>query len=277
MAVNLKTFFRLLGAYARMDLAWFLRDTKYCLLFMLADGVSALAAVTGTLLLSAKLGGFGGLSQDQVLFMLGFALGVEGVFSLFFVNNNADHISRIIGRGQLDHVMIMPVPLPIHLFTHGFAPCTGVTTLLVGVGMLTLATIRLDIAVTPLWVLTLIGCLLLGVSIIFSVIYIISSLAFYAPAAAEEIAGTAHGLFSMKGYPLGNLPPLWQGLLCTVVPVGAVAYLPARALLGQGGLVGAVALVAAVFGLTAFICFRRGLRHYARIGCSRYLPFGHRS
>ena len=35
MAVNLKTIFRLLGAYARMDLAWFLRDTKYCLLFML--------------------------------------------------------------------------------------------------------------------------------------------------------------------------------------------------------------------------------------------------
>ena len=96
----LKTALRLFRNAARMDLLWLLRDTKTALLVITTDVVTTLSSLAGILLLSARYDGIGGMTGDQVLFMLGYATCVDGLFMTFFAMNNTGHISRVIGRGQ---------------------------------------------------------------------------------------------------------------------------------------------------------------------------------
>ena len=281
MADNLRTLFRLYRLYARMDFLWFLRDTKYCLLQISADVVTVFSTVAGMLLLSAKFGGLGGMDENEILFMLGYAVTVEGLYMFFFVSNNIWQISRVIGRGQLDHCMIQPVPLWIQLATQGFAPFSGSGPLLCGLFLLARAAGGLGLAWTPGTVLILAGSVLCSSTVLLSCVFWVSCTAFYAPAAAEEIAGEALSVFSStKSYPLGGVSPSWQIFLCTVMPIGLTAWLPSFGLLrrGDGGYAAlAMTAVAASCFLTVMtLTFRKGLEYYARQGCSRYSGFGHR-
>jgi len=265
-----------------MDLLWFLRDTKYCLLQIFADIISAISTIMGILLLSERLGGIGGISRMEILFMLGYGVAVEGLFIVMFVNGNIGQISRIIGRGQLDHNILQPVPLWTQLLTQGFAPFSGNGQLLCGIGLLWFASRQLQIIISFPAVGILVISLCCSCIIMTSVIWLISCLAFYAPAATEEIAEQALHLFSStKSYPLGTLSFYWQAILCLVIPLGLTAWFPSRFLLNKpiyslsaGFLL--LALAALIFLLLFIISFRRGLNYYAKHGSPRYTGFGHR-
>ncbi len=263
-----------------MDAGWFLRDTKLFLLNVLTDVVSNGAAVTGVLLLSERFGGIGGMSRGQVLFQLGYALLVEGVFMLFFMMNNVGHISRPIGRGQVDHMLLQPVPLWMQLITNGFIPASGSSMLVCGVAITAWAARSLGLAVTPLWVLALLGCLLCSAAVTLGFTYIVSAVAFWAPVAGEEVASTTVDLFfTTRMYPLGGTAPAVQTALCTVLPVGLAAWFPANLLLGQhpNHLPAALlAAMAAALTVLATLTFRKGLKHYATTGSVRYSDRGFR-
>ena len=73
-------FISLYGLYAKMDIAWFLRDTITCLICICADFISNIAAVTGVFLLAWRFDGVGGMNKYEVLFMLGYVTVITGVF-----------------------------------------------------------------------------------------------------------------------------------------------------------------------------------------------------
>jgi ABC-2 type transport system permease protein len=106
-------------------------------------------------------------------------------------------------------------------------------------------------------------------------------LAFWAPRAAEEISSSAtHLLDQLKPFPLDGLSPLLLGGLMTVVPVGAMAWSPCRALLGIDSAAYAgwiTPLIAFTLSLIAIGIFRKGMQHYEQTGSQRYSNFGHRS
>lgn len=280
MAASIRQLFQLLGIYAKMDLLWFLRDTKYCVLNILSDIVSTLAAVSGVFLLAEQFGNIGGMDQSQILFMLGYASLVDGVISMCFSMNNVAWISRIIGRGQLDHRLIQPVPLWMQLLTEGFIPVSGNSGIVCGVGITAYSISQLGLSPGPLWLLALAGSVLMSVAVILSFSYITSSLAFYAPVAGEEISTTAIRFFgSLKTIPLGGLALPAKVALSTVLPIGLTAWLPASILLGQNtqGLVrGLPVLVTIILVLTASTLFKKGMKYYAKSGSIRYLDRGHR-
>ena len=263
--------FRLYGLYGKMDLVWFLRDTKYCLIYMISDLICTLSSIAGIFLLSENFGGFGGMDQQEVLFMLSYATVVNGIYMMFFMGNNTAMVSRIIGRGQLDHSMIQPVPIWIQLMAQGFSPVSAHSTLVWGIGMVIYSARRLPIAISPGW------CIMLAVN----AVYLLSCLAFYAPAAAEEIAQSGLDLFSINTYPLGTLGKRVRNLFCLFIPIGLTAWLPSHSLLSYGygsslpGLFAAPAMAACLLLLT--ICFfQKGMKYYATNGSPRYSGFGHR-
>ena len=198
-----KTLLRLFKLYGKMDLLWFLRDTKYCLLYMSTDLICLFCSMAGIFLLSVRFGGFGGMTEAEVLFMLGYSTLVDGIYMMFFMGNNTSMISRIIGRGQLDHVVIQPVPVWMHLLCQGFSPVSANSTLLCGMILTGFALGRLQMAVSPVFLLLLAINALASCLMIVAVMYLISCLAFYAPAAAEEIAQSGLDLFGE------NVPP-WR-------------------------------------------------------------------
>lgn len=286
MADNIKTLFRFYKIYAKMDLLWFLRDTRYCLLFMVSDLICLLCSMSGIFLLAARFGGLGGMEGQEILFMLGFASVTDGIYMLFFMSNNTGQISRIIGRGQLDHTMVQPAPLWIQLLSQGFAPVSSCGTLIMGIGISAYAVHGLALSVTPLWLLFFVVNAASSCLIMMAVIYLISCLAFYAPAAAEEIAQSGIDLFASKSYPLGGLPKKMQVLFCVFIPIGMGAWFPSKGLLELAGtpvptlheyfaLLSAPALAAALVLVTAIV-FQKGMKHYATYGSPRYSGFGHR-
>jgi ABC-2 type transport system permease protein len=262
-----------------LDILFITRSTSTALAWYLADIIIGLAAVTTTLFLAERFDGIGPWSHGQVLFLLGYALLVRGSLNAFF-NYNVAHISRRIGRGQLDHLMVQPQPLWMALVTEGFAPVTGGAMLVPGIGLLAYAAGQLGLDVSPGWLALLLGNIAASMAIVMAFNFAWATLAFWAPRSAEEINHSTWNLMmTLQGFPLEGLPALVLGGLLTIVPVGLIAWLPSRALLGigmptwSGVLVPAAALLLA--GVAAAI-FLRGLRQYGRTGSTRYLSWGHR-
>lgn len=280
MAVRLRQLFQLWGIYAKLDLLWFLRDTKYCVLNIIADSVSTLAAISGVFLLAQRFGNIGGMDRNQVLFMLGYACLVDGVIQMCFSMNNIAWVSRLIGRGQLDHRLIQPVPLWMQFLTEGFIPVSGNSGLVCGIGITAYSIAQLNLSSGLVWILALSGSVLLSVAVVLSFSYILSSIAFYAPVAGEEISTVAIGFFgSLKTIPIGGLAMPIKAALVTVLPIGLTAWLPANILLGQppqGFSQGFPVLLTLILVLTASALFRKGMKYYAKSGSIRYLDRGHR-
>ena len=125
MADNIRSVFKLLKLYAKMDLNWLLQDCTSFIIVVISEALQNLSGMAGVLLLAIRFGGVGGLSTDEILFMLGFFELADGLAFTLFGNYNVMHISRRIGRGQVDHMLIQPRPLWMQLLTEGFMPFSG--------------------------------------------------------------------------------------------------------------------------------------------------------
>ncbi len=280
MVAKIKRILRLYGLYAKMDLAWLLRDRFFAALAILADITSNLSAVTGVFLLSWRFDGIGGMSKYEVLFMLAYGTIITGIFQTFFAGCNVGHISRVIGRGQLEHVFIQPMPIPLQLCTSAFIPFSGSSNLISGSIIMAIAVKSLEINLPWWWILSLIGNLIVTMAIILGQSYLASSLAFYAPVQAEEISTYVIDQLGYIGnFPLSGMPLFLQLPLISIIPTGLLAWFPTLVLFGKPplGLPSWYPLLFAIllWGITSYI-FRKGLKHYVEKGVNRYQPTGHR-
>ena len=277
--VTVKRILGLLAISAKMDLAWLLRDAKYAMAGISADIISNLATVSGVFLISVRFGGIGGMSADEVLFMMAYSTLTTGIFIMFGSGNNF-HISRIIGRGQLEHLFLQPLSLKVQLATCGFMPFTGCSNFVAGIILMVVAARRLCLPVSLGWALALAAQLFTTMVIIVARAYLVSSMAFYSPVAAEEISTTAiEGTWFLSTFPLSGMPLFIQIPLLTLLPEGLMAWFPALCLLGRPPLsLGAYypMLVALVISILASFVFRKGLNHYVTKDSNRYVPYGFR-
>lgn len=262
-----------------MDLQWFTQDTFTCIMCIISDIVANIASISGIFLLSVRFEGVGGLSADAVLFMLGFYTMADGL-TYMFGSFSTSHISRRISRGQLDHMLIQPLPLWMQLITGGFVPVSGHSTFVCGAALTAVAATRLRLAVSPLWLALLLVYLLARTAIVIGINYLAGSAAFYNPVACEEISSLTNDLFvSLGRFPLSGMPGWLTGILVTVLPVGLTAWLPSLVLLGQ--LHAPLAMLLPVLaGITlmslATFAFQKGMKHYVTYGSTRYRDMGHR-
>ena len=281
MADNLKDLLRLWRLYARMDLLWLTQDFSSALLVMLSETLGSLSGMAGVLLLAVRFGGVGGLSADEILFMLGFFELANGLSWILLGNYNVIHISRRIARGQLDHMLLQPRPLWLQLVTEGFMPFSGCHGLLVGIALTALAVHRLHLALTPGWVALLIFTIVIHGALQVSQSFLYGAMAFWRPVACEEISTMILDLGTQLGrFPLFGLPRWLLAVLHTALPIGLLGYFPALALLGMLDRRVAVTLpllVAGLFVTAAIAAFRKGLKHYEIYSCPRYKRMGFRN
>lgn len=263
-----------------MDLAWFLRDTKFCLMAICADFVSNIAAVTGVFLLAWRFEGVGGMGKFEVLFMLGYVTVITGVYQLFFSSFNTGHISRRIGRGQWEHMMIQPIPLPVQLVVEGFIPVSGSSNFIAGGTLIAVALANLGIAPSLWWIVLLAENVVVSMVILLSLSYLFSAAAFYALAQAEEISSYVFdSTGELSTYPLAGMGLAIQIPLLTLFPAGLLGWFPSQALLGKPplGLTHYYPLLVAVVLVTITKkVFQKGLDHYVKVGTNRYTAIGHR-
>lgn len=271
---------RLYALYAKMDAAWFFRDTKFCLLAICADFISNIAAVTGIFLLAWRFDGVGGMNKYEVLFMLGYVTVITGVYQTFFCNYNTGHISRRIGRGQFEHMLIQPVPIPVQLLAEGFIPVSGSSNIISGCVIISIALKNLGIVPAWWWIFSFIANVAVTASIIVLLSYLFSTAAFYAPAQAEEISSYVIDTSgNLSTYPLSGMSLAVQIPLITVFPAGLLGWFPSLVLLGRPPLdlpVFYPFIVATLLFIVTAKLFKKGLKHYVKTGTNRYSAAGHR-
>jgi len=278
--VKIRRVLKLYALYAKMDLAWLLRDSTFAVLAICADVISNLSAVTGVFLLAWRFDGIGGMNRFEVLFMLAYATMTTGIFQTLCSGGNTGHISRRVGRGQLEHMFIQPVSLPLQLATEGFIPFSGSSNLISGAVIMVIAIANLGISLPWWWILSLIGNLIVTIAIILGKSYFASSLTFYAPVQAEEISSYVIDSFGhISTFPLSGMPLYLQLPLITIIPTGLLAWFPTLALFGKApfGLTAWYPLLfAIVLWMVAAYFFRKGLNYYVKKGINRYHVMGHR-
>jgi ABC-2 type transport system permease protein len=171
----------------------------------------------------------------------------------------------------------------MQVMTQGFTPFSGNAHFACGIVLAVAASRQLGVTFSLLRVLTMGICLISSCLIMASVIWIFSCLAFYAPAATEDIAEVIHLLFiTTKPYPLGGVGGVLQIFLCSAFPIGLTAWFPSLYLLDKPVLEGRFSslyfllIILLMFSLLATFTFRKGLKHYAKNGSPRYTGFGHR-
>lgn len=276
--VSLKRYFKLLGIYARMDLASLMRDSKFMALVIAADLISNLSAVSGIFLLAWKFGGIGGMDRFEVLFMLAYGNIVMGFLNMMG-GCNALFPSRIIARGQWEHMFIMPLPYWVQL-TVGIFPFTGSGTLLSGIALLIVALCNLDLQLPWWWAGLLVLQLVFSMVIVVSLSYLLSSLSFYAPVQCEEISSTViYSVEHTMTFPLSGMPGYIRYPLLTLFPAGLTAWFPSMILLGKTTVFENIypPVFALFAAFTAAHFFRKGFRYYVKKGINRYVSGGHRS
>ena len=130
-------------------------------------------------------------------------------------------ISRRIGRGQLDHVLIQPQPIWMALLTEGFCPFSGAVVMAPGLLLMAWTLPRLGARLGAAWFSALLLNMAASTAITLSFQFLWGSLAFWAPRAAEEInSSTSSLLRQLRLYPLDGLGSALTGGLLSVLPVG---------------------------------------------------------
>lgn len=270
----------LLAANGRLGLEPFLRGGWQAIGWVVGETLINLSTVAGTLLLVGRFAGIGLWGSVDLYFMLAFILIAQGIANVFS-GRNVLMISRKIGRGQLDHALLQPLPLWKALAAEGFSPFDLLVTLIVGVSALIWTITELPQAHDVLWL----GALLLNIASASCVIvfyqYVWGALGFWSPRGAEEVNTASASLSrNLAAYPLDMAPRAVMGVLVTVAPVGFIGWVPAGSLLGIGSGFGLGVLAAPCAALAlaaiAVLIFRIGLKRYARYGSGRYSEFGHR-
>ena len=276
--VTFSRYLKLLGIYAKMDLASILRDTKFMIIVIFSEICANVASISGVFLLAWKFNGIGDLNQFEVLFMLAYGNIVMGTLNTMG-GCNALFPSRIIGRGQWEHMFIMPLPYRVQL-TVGVFPFTSSSNLISGFILMSIAVRHLDITLPWWWILSLLGNILISMVITVGLSYLVSSFAFYAPVQCEEISSAV--IYSAEytaTFPLSGMPPYMKLPLLTIFPAGLIAWLPTWIILGKAPMIANLypLVFAALLSLLAAHFFRKGFKYYVQKGINRYVSGGHRS
>lgn len=276
--VSLRRYFELVSIYAKMDLATLMRDTGFMLACVISDLCANISSISGIFLLAWKFGGIGGLNKYEVLFMLAYGSIAMGALDAMG-GCNALFPSRIIGRGQWEHMFIMPLPYSVQL-TIGAYPFTSSSKLVSGIVLICVAVSNIQITLPWWWIFALIANLLFSMVIMAGLSYLVSSLAFYAPVQCEEISSAViYSTEYTSTFPLSGMPLYMKIPLLTIFPAGLMAWLPTLIILGKTpALANAFPLVFAVLiSLAAAHFFKKGFQYYVRKGINRYVSGGHRS
>jgi len=261
-----------------MDLATMLRDTKFMIICIISDTFANVSAVFGVFLLAWRFDGIGGLGRFEVLFMLAYGNIVMG-FLQAFSGCNALFPSRIIGRGQWEHMFIMPLPYSVQM-TVGAYPFTSSSKLITGIILLWVAAGNITVALPWWWIPVLIANVVISMIIMVGLSYLVSSLAFYAPVQCEEISSAVvYSAEYTSTFPLSGMPLYVRMPLLTIFPAGLIAWLPTLIILGKTPIWANLypVVFAAAAALAAAYFFKKGFAYYVKKGINRYTPGGHRN
>jgi len=215
--------------------------------------------------LFAHVDGIGDWTKWEVVALVGTHQVIAQLFQAFFYVN-LTQIPELVRTGKLDVFLTLPLDTQFAVSTRQI----GLDNLVnagIGLSIVGWALSKLGVVVSPKTVLLYTGCLLVGVSVHYSVMCSLSTLCFWIVRAQGLIYGYFN-LFNIGRYPDSVYRGPFRMVFSWVVPVILVANVPARILTRHGEFTWET-MAPLLFGAAALLCFTRwfwlcGLRRYSR-------------
>ena len=180
--------------------------------------------------------------------------------------------TELLRTGAFDRMLLRPRPLWLQLMGHDLR-ISRLGRLLQGLLVLAYATAAAGITWTPATVAIALFAVAGGVALFLGILVLQGTLAFWTVESLEIANVLTYGGVEAAQYPLALYARWFRWLLTFIVPLAAVAYYPALAILGRADPLGAPAWVGLVSPLAgfaflalAFGAWRIGLRHHASTG-----------
>ena len=216
--------------------------------------------VLGAVVLFGQVTEVRGWGLESTLALLGVYLTL-GALRRLFIGPSLESLAGTDGEiwtGQFDFTLLRPVDVQFLVSTRHWQPL-ALIDLLLGLGVLVAAAVRLGVAMTAARLVAFLLALTVGLTILYATLLVFAALVFWTPVLFTCLFGT---LFQMARYPLGMYPGWLRLILTWVIPVGVITTIPAQALTGD--LAPGTLVASAILALTgASVVFRLGLRRYA--------------
>ncbi|WP_040949575.1 ABC transporter permease [Gorillibacterium massiliense] len=243
---------------------------QYRFNFWLGTAVAALYNVAEFLMVAvvvAKFGGVKGWSVYEVGYLYAVIILAKCIYRSFA--NDVHNLEKYLVSGNLDQILLRPLPVLLALMTQNFRIMLGET--LQGAAVLVFCMYRLGKDGQIGWIavpetLAAIGT---GAIILFAVGLATATVGFWITRLNELQNLTEDAARNAVQYPLSLYPAWLQGIFFTVLPVGFASYVPSLYILrGEYGLwiLPAVFVLACGFFGLALVFWRFGLSKYQSTG-----------
>jgi ABC-2 type transport system permease protein len=257
-------YFRLLRASVRSRM-------QYRANFLFTTAVAALISISEFLMVAVVLLRFGHV-RDWNVYEIGYLYAVIILAKTIYRTFSSDvhHIENYLVSGDLDKLMVRPVPVLFALMTQNVRLLPGelvqgTAVLAVSLGAM-IRSGQIEVWAIPLTIYSI----LTGAVILFGIGLATATVGFWTTQVDDLQTFTEDAARNAAQYPLLLYPNWLQGILFTLLPVGFVNYLPALYLLKHElGL-----WVFAASGAVAVIVLGLALAFW-RVGISRYQSTGH--
>lgn len=183
-----------------------------------------------------------------------------------------DIFATLVKDGEMDRLLLRPRSTVLQLLGYELT-LRRAGRLAQGALVLGYAIAAADMAWTAPKVLLLVGAMAGAVCVLLGILILQATSAFWTTESLEVWNAFTYGGVAMGQYPLSIYRGWFRGLFLYVIPLGAVIYLPAVAILGKEDPIGSPAvmqwlapLAGPAFLAVAIALWRVGVRHYRSTG-----------
>ena len=262
----IKLYFLLAGAYVRSRLQYRLSFGLMCFGVVISE--VCLLGLLGALL--AKFRTVNGWTWAEVVFLYG--LGNLSYSFMRILGSQLDDFDRYIVRGELDGVLIKPVP-PLFYILANRVELVHVSRALTSVVIFVVAFYLTGIRWTLNVALFTVTTILSGSLIMFTLMLISATVALWTTKSGKLTDLLISATREAAAFPFSIYPLAVRVLLTFILPVGFVTYYPAQRLLQKGEFLGmpesfqfGAPVVALVMLCVSYLFWYNGLRRYHSTG-----------
>jgi ABC-2 type transport system permease protein len=219
-------------------------------------------AVAGLAVIFAHTEAIGGWLPDQVLALVGIYFLVGGMIGLV-IQPGMEQLIESVREGTLDFSLTKPADAQL-LVSIRRIEIWKMIDILLGLGVLAVALIRLGRQINGWQAVSFIVILVAGAVIIYSFWLILATLSFWF-VRVENILLIFQSMYEAGRWPISLYPGWLRFALTFIVPVAFATTIPAAALTSHlsGKTLLVALLVAAMLGVIARAFWKMGLRRYA--------------
>lgn len=217
-----------------------------------------------------RFGNLGGWTLAEVAMLYGIVHVQWGITDL--LGRAFDSFGNNVRKGDFDRILLRPRSTVLQLAGTEIL-LHRIGRIFQGAAVLTWALAQLDMAWTPVKVALFLTTLLAGTALFGGMLIMQATLCFWTIEGLEVANIFTHGGVETARYPMAIYPRWFRSLFTIVVPLGAVTYFPAMALLGRDDPLGSPVWFQWTAPLLGFLFFGVSLQVW-KLGLRRYRSTG---